>query len=179
LLDATIFFDFRAVAGDLSLESLDEIIAAAHTQKVFLAHLARGALDFFPPLGFFNRLRTDAGAIDFKKGAIAPIVGLARVAALAAGSRERSTLERLAVAQQTERLLTREDANTLGELFPFLFQLRLESQLRQLASHSPIDNQVKLDALSPVTYRHVKDALVAIKRIQDAVRGVWQLDRLG
>lgn len=179
LLDATIFFDFRAVAGDLSLESLDEIIAAAHTQKVFLAHLARAALDFFPPLGFFNRLRTDAGAIDFKKGAIAPIVGLARVAALAAGSRERSTLERLAVAQQTERLLTREDANTLGELFPFLFQLRLESQLRQLASHSPIDNQVKLDALSPVTYRHVKDALVAIKRIQDAVRGVWQLDRLG
>ncbi|HLN87040.1 MAG TPA: DUF294 nucleotidyltransferase-like domain-containing protein, partial [Candidatus Limnocylindrales bacterium] len=52
LLDAAIFFDFRAVGGNLSLKSLDEIIASAKSQKLFLAHLARGAMDFYPPLGF-------------------------------------------------------------------------------------------------------------------------------
>src|SRR5262245_57471147 len=178
LLDAAIFFDFRVVAGDLSLQSLDEIITAAQSQKLFLAHLARGALDFFPSLGFFNRLRSENGAIDLKRGAIAPIVGLARAAALAAGSRERSTLERLAVAKSSGVLLASEDAAALEEIFPFLFELRLRHQMAQLAAGDVIDHSVRLADLSSLTRRQLKDALVTIKRIQDALRVTAQLDRL-
>jgi CBS domain-containing protein len=178
LLDAAIFFDFRSVAGDLSLQSLDEMIAAAQTQKLFLAHLARGALEFHPPLGLFNVLRSEAGKVDLKQGAIAPIVGLARVAALAVGSRERSTLERLAVAKSSGGLLSAEDTAVLEEIFPWLFQLRLRSQLRQLATGAAIDHSVRLADLSRLTRRQLKDAFAAIKRIQDGVRVAWQLDRL-
>jgi CBS domain-containing protein len=179
LLDAAIFFDFRVVAGTLSLQSLDETVASAKAEKLFLAHMARGAMDFYPPLGFFNRLRSENGRVDLKKGGIAPIVGLARVAALAAGSSERSTLERLNVARHSGALLSREDATSLGEIFPFFFQLRLQEQLKALAAGKAVDHTISLADLSPMVRRHLKEAFVVIKQIQHALRAAWQLDRLG
>jgi CBS domain-containing protein len=178
LLDAAIFFDFRAVAGDLSLASLDDLIAAARDEKLFLMHMTRGALGFRPPLGYFNRLRSERGKLDLKKGGIAPIVGLARVAALAAGSRERSTLERLAVAKASAAILTPDDATALAEIFPFLFQLRLAHQLRSIETSQAVDHSVRLAGLSTRERRHLKEAFVVIKRIQDGVRAAWHLDQL-
>jgi CBS domain-containing protein len=178
LLDAAIFFDFRAVAGTLSIQPLERIIAAAKSQQLFLAHMARGALDFYPPLGFFNRLRSEDGKVDLKKGGIVPVVALARVAALAAGSRERSTLERLRVVPASGAFLSREDGTALGEIFPFLFHLRLQQQLNSVATKRAIDHTVPLAELSNLARRHLKEAFVVIKRIQDAVRTAWQLDRL-
>ena len=178
LLDAAIFFDFRAVAGNLSLESLDEIIDSAKSQKLFLSHMARGAMDFYPPLGFFNRLRSTNGKVDLKRSGIAPIVGLARVAALAAGSLERSTLERLAVAKTSSALLSHEDATALSDIYPFFFKLRLQAQLKSLAAKRAIDHSVVLADLSILERRHLKEAFVIIKRIQNALVAAWQLDRL-
>lgn len=178
LLDAAIFFDFRSVAGNLSLKSLDAIVIAAKSQKLFLAHMARGALDFYPPLGFFNRLRSDNGKVDLKKSSIAPIVGLARVAALAAGSRERWTLERLDVAKASGLVLSAGDATALADIFPSVFQLRLRAQLLALATKTPVDHSVRLKDLSALEQRHLKEAFVIIKQIQNGLRTTWQLDRL-
>jgi CBS domain-containing protein len=178
LLNASIFFDLRRVAGTLSVEPLEEIIVAARSHRLFLAHMARGAMDFQPPLGFLNRLRSDYGKVDLKRGGIAPIVALARVAALAAGSRERSTLERLRVAADSSAFLAREDANGLGEIFPFLSNLRLEQQLKSAATKNLRDHRVPLAELSSLARRHLKEAFVLIRRIQYAVRAEWQLDRL-
>jgi CBS domain-containing protein len=178
LLEAAIFFDFRPVAGTLPLNALEEIVGAAKSEKLFLSHLARGALDFYPPLGFFNRLRSENGKIDLKKGAIAPIVGLARVAAIAAGARERSTLERLEIAKTSSSLLSRDDSTTLADIFPMLFQLRLSAQLSARASKASIDHNVRLADLTELQRRHLKEALVIIKQIQNGVRAAWQLDQL-
>ena len=68
MLDAAIFFDFRAVVGELSLTALEEIVASAKTEKLFIAHMTKDALVFSPPLGFFNRIRSDNGMVDIKKG---------------------------------------------------------------------------------------------------------------
>jgi CBS domain-containing protein len=178
LLDAAIFFDFRPVAGTLELEELEEIITTAKSEKLFLSHLARGALDFHPPLGFFNRLRSDNGQLDLKKGAITPIVSLARLAALAAGSRERSTLERLEVAKATGRFLGFEEATALAEIFPMIFQLRLRAQLSARAAKVEIDHSIRLSDLTALERSHLKQALVIIQRVQKAMRTLWQLDRL-
>ena len=178
LLDAAIFFDFRAVAGTLELNGLEEIVTAAKSEQRFLSHMARGALDFYPPLGFFNRLRSSNGKIDLKKGALAPIVGLARLAALAAGSRERSTLQRLAAAKLSGRFLSPQDATALAEIFPMLFQLRLSAQLRARALKASIDHNVRLSDLTELERRHLKEALIIIKQIQNGIRTIWQLDRL-
>ena len=178
LLDAAIFFDFRAVAGDLPLTTLDELIVLAKNEKRFLAQLAKDALGFHPPLGFFNRLQSEHGKVDLKKGGIAPIVALARVAALAAGSRQRSTLERLAVAAASGAVINRESARLLAEIFSALLQLRLREQLINHRANRPIDNRVLLTELSPLERGHLKEAFGVIKQIQDELRATWQLDRL-
>jgi CBS domain-containing protein len=176
LLDAAIFFDFRPVAGVLSLAPLDKILAGAGTEKAFIAHLAEGALAH-PPLGFFNRLRSNDGRVDVKKGGLAPIVGLARAAALAGGSLERSTLERLATAGKSGIILSQDDASELAEIFQFLLQLRLRQQLASLQTNRPLDHNVHINALSTLERRHLKDGFVMIRRIQDGIRAwcSWEI----
>jgi CBS domain-containing protein len=170
LLDAAIFFDFRAVAGELSLTAVEEIVASAKTEKLFIAHMTKDALVFGPPLGFFNRIRSDNRTVDIKKGGIVPIVALARAGALAAGSQERSTLERLVTAGNSGLLFKREDAALLAETFEFLLHLRLRQQLTALQTNRSLDHNVRLDALSTLERRHLKEAFVIIRRIQDEIR---------
>ena len=176
LLDAAIFFDFRVVAGNLSLESLEEIISGAQDQRRFLTHMLNGAVAFRPPLGFLNRLRTENGGIDIKMAGIAPIVSLARVAALATGSRERSTLERLSVGRLSGSVIDPESARLLSEIFPLFLRLRLRAQLAERKNHDRIDNRIDLAGLSSFERRQLKDALVIIKRIQEDLRVAWRLD---
>ena len=179
LLDAAIFFDFRVVAGNLSLKSLDEIISTAKSERRFLSHVLNGAMAFKPPLGFFNRLRSEHGKIDLKMGGIAPIVALARAAALAAGSSERSTLERLRVAGTSGIVFDRETAQALAEMLPFFLRLRLRAQLTARKNRRPIDNRVDLADLSLLERRNLKQNFVEIKQVQENLRAVWRLDRLG
>src|SRR5262245_21511791 len=157
LLEAAIFFDFRPVAGSLSLAPLEDIVAAAETEKLFIGHAAQEALRWAPPLGFFNRVRTNQGMVDLKTGGIGPIVNLARVGALAAGSRERSTLERLAVAGKSGALLNQDDASELAEIFQFFLHLRLRQQLTELQNNRPVDNNIYVNALSTSERRHLKE----------------------
>jgi CBS domain-containing protein len=178
LLGAAIFFDFRPVAGSLSLAPLEDILAAAETEKLFIAHAAQETLRWVPPLGFFNRVRSVRGMVDLKKGGIGPIVNLARVVALAAGSRERSTLERLAVAGKSSGILKKEDTVVLAETFQFLLHLRLRQQLSSLQTKQPIDHKVRLDTLSALERRHLKEAFVTIRQVQDDVRASLHLDRM-
>jgi len=174
LVDAAIFFDFRVVAGNLSLESLEEVISGAKDQRRFLAHVLNGAVAFRPPLGFLNRLRTEDGKIDIKMAGIAPIVSLARIMALSTGSRERSTLERL--SGLSDGVIDPESARSLSEIFPFFLRLRLRAQLAERKNRDRIDNRIDLTALSSFERRQLKDALVIIKQIQEDLRAAWRLD---
>jgi CBS domain-containing protein len=178
LLDAAIFFDFRAVAGALDLEALEEIIVEARNEKLFIAHMANGALAFRPPLGFFNRLRSKDGKVEIKKSGIAPIVSIARVAALAAGSRERSSLERLRVAAASGRVIDSDSAHSLAEILPLFLRLRLHAQLAALAKQSAPDNNIVLADLSSLDRRHLREAFVLVKEVQDDLRSAWRLDSL-
>ena len=173
LLEASIFFDFRRVAGNLSLESLETTLTSAQSEKRFLTLLLNDALNFHPPLGLFHRLKTEGGRIDIKKNGLAPIVGLARVAALAAGSRERSTVERLRVAATS--ILDRDSAKALQEMMPFFLRLRLRAQLAARQNHRPIDNTITVAELSGLERQSLKDCFVLISRIQQQLRATWRL----
>jgi len=168
LMEAGIFFDFRPVHGALSLEPLEEVLTSAQKNGLFVAHMVRAAQDFNPPLGFFNRIRSEDGQIDIKHGGIAPIVGLARACSLAAGSRERSTLERLVVAADAGTM-SRQGAENLAETFQFLLRLRLQQQLADIRAGKAPTNHLRLKELSSLEQRHLKDALVVIRQMQDGV----------
>jgi CBS domain-containing protein len=168
LMAAGIFFDFRQVYGDLSLGPLEELLARAHQNGLFLAALLRAAQEFAPPLGLFNRIRSEGGSIDIKHGGLAPIVGLARALALAAGSRERSTLERLAAAAAGGKL-SAEGAGDLAASFTYFLELRLRRQLAAVAAGLPPDNRIVLNELPSREQKQLRDALVRVRELQDAI----------
>lgn len=173
LMEAGIFFDFRRVCGRLSLEPLEQQILAARRNGIFLAYLAQAANAFAPPLGFFNRLRSEDGYIDLKKGGIAPVVGMARALALAVGSRERSTIERLAAAVQGG-VLSSEGADNLNGAFEFFLHLRLRTQLAALHAGQTPDNRIRVKALTAREQRLLKDAFIMVREMQDAVTSQLQ-----
>ena len=168
LLGAAIFFDFRRVAGTLDLEPLESLLDRAPETELFLHHVAASAASIRPPVGAFRRILVKNGAIDLKRGAIGPVVALARVYGLAAGGRARATLDRLAAAVEAG-VLSREGGDNLAEAFRFVLDLRLGAQLEELAGGRPLDNDVELERLAPLERHYLKDALVAIR---DALEGL-------
>jgi CBS domain-containing protein len=178
LVEAANFFDFRGVYGKLSLEPLQDVLADAGREQIFLAHLARAALGFAPPLGLFRHIRQEDGGVDLKKGGLIPIVSLARLHALQAGSRARPTLERLAAAA-TAGTLSHSGAATLAEAFRFLLRLRLRTQLQALRAGQPPDNHVRLETLTSLERRHLKETFVAIGEMQQATALRYAVERLG
>ena len=55
LMEAAIFFDFRAVHGELSLEPLDVFIAAAKDERLFTGQMLQAAREFAPPFSHGGR----------------------------------------------------------------------------------------------------------------------------
>jgi CBS domain-containing protein len=178
LLETAIFFDFRPVYGALSLEPLEQILAEAGKNKIFLVQMARAALEFGPPLGFFGHIRTDEGDLDLKKGGISLIVSLARLYALEVGATVRPTLTRLEAAAQASTL-SQEGAETLAGAFRFILSLRLREQLQAYRAGRPLTNQVRLEALSPLERRQLKEIFRAIRKIQEFSATHFQTRRLG
>jgi CBS domain-containing protein len=166
LLEAEVFLDFRPVAGTLAPVDLEAILLGGGRRTLFLHQLARTALLFPPPLGAFGRIRGDDGAVDLKAGGIAATVILARVHALAAGSSRRATLERLEAAAAAGTLSSA-GAEALSDTFRFLTRLRLREQLRSLRAGEPATNSVRLDALSPLERRRLREALRTVRTLQE------------
>lgn len=178
ILEAAIFFDFRVVHGTLSIDPVEQIVIQSGEYDLFLAQLARAALYFRPPLGFFGRIRQKDGFVDLKEGGIAPIVGLARVYALEHGSQSRATLDRLQDAVSTGSL-SEQGAENLAETFRFLQWLRLRSQLVKINSNQELDNKIRLENLSHLEKRYLKDAFLAIHEIQESAEMRFRLTMLG
>jgi CBS domain-containing protein len=163
--EAELYFDLRRVGGRLDVSSLEAPIARARRSGIFLHLLAREALAFSPPGALVLRLRGDASTVNLKLHGLVPIVFLARVHALEAGSTARSTPERLEAAARAG-LLGEELAAEIGEAFRFLLALRLRVQLRARGGDAPAD-RASLAELTPVERSRLKDAFRAIKSWQD------------
>ncbi|MDY7094628.1 MAG: DUF294 nucleotidyltransferase-like domain-containing protein [Acidobacteriota bacterium] len=161
------FFDWRSVSGGLDLEPLEAIVRGAHQRKLFIGQLARASMRKRPPLGLLHRIVEEEGGVDLKSGALMPVSGLARLFALEAGRRSGSTLRRLERAARAE-VVSDDGAEVLTEAFRFAFSLRLRTQLDQRRAGRPLTNHVLLDDLSAGERRHLKEAFLAIRRMQEA-----------
>ncbi len=176
LLDASSFFDFRAVAGDLDLAPLEAVVGAAAEQPTFLRTLAGTCLQWHSPVGLFGRLQEGDDGLDLKRGVMA-IVSLARLFALAAGVPARSTLERLAAVAGGQ--LAERDADTLTEAFRFLLALRLDHQLEALDRGEELSNKVRLARLNAMERRFLKDVFRFLSEAQEEVALRFDTRHLG
>jgi CBS domain-containing protein len=133
LLDATIFFDFRALYGDARLahalrEHLLRITAGA---DVFLRMLAENALAAEPPLGLVRDFAARDGVVDLKKYGSRIFVDAARILGLT--SADPGTVARLRQAAASGSL-SPSDAEAAIGAFQHLQRIRLLGQQRVLAS---------------------------------------------
>ncbi len=166
LLRAAIFFDFRRVAGALDLAPLDEVLAEAAKTAIFVRFLARAALEFKPPPLLVLTLRARS-TVDLKLHGIAPLVFLARCFGLELGGERRNTVARLEAAAKAGRIP--EDVfAAAAEAYRFLLGLRLRLQLDRLAKGAPPSSAVPLAELTPIERSRVKDALRAVKGLQES-----------
>ncbi len=171
LLDSTIYFDARVVAGSQALFSaLQSDILAASNQQLFIWQLAKNALSHQPPLGFFKHfiLEQDGAkrrGLDLKKRGIALIHDLVRVHALAHGIRAINTPARLK-ALVSDQVITAAEGRDLTAAFELLHQLRWQLQyaaLQQGGSYSNLQDPSQLNVLQ----RHqLKDAFAVISQHQ-------------
>ncbi|WP_291080190.1 DUF294 nucleotidyltransferase-like domain-containing protein [Dietzia sp. UBA5065] len=175
VLHAQVFFDNRAVVGDTSLylRVRSQMLERSVGSPRFLAHLARIACDWQPPLGFFRGLVVARrgeyrNTLDIKAGGIAPVVQLARLHALSAGLSEVSTIGRLDAAAGAG-VIGRSDAENLGEAFRYLRGLAYRHHARQIADDDPQDNHVDPSMLSSADRNRLRAAFRIIAGAQGSV----------
>jgi CBS domain-containing protein len=172
--DAAIMFDMRRVGGSLDLEELENIMMKVGRNDSFMRRFAKVAIRTEPPLTFFRRIRGQDGGLDLKTSAIGPIVAIAKLSSLEAGTRGVSTVERLATARDAGTLPS-DAVMTLTEAFRFALRLRLSEQLDAYAAGLPLSNRVSLEKLSALERRHLREALMEIRNLQSFVAARYNL----
>ena len=185
VLQASIFFDMRPIAGDASLYAalVAQIRAAAPDSPRFLAHLAGAASAHEPPLGFFRNLVVQKegehkDTLDIKAGGTLPVVELARVHALAIGSPAVSTQARLADAVAAG-VMAADRGEELRDAFEFLSYARLAHQVGAVAAGSPPDNHIAPEGLSSVEKRHLREAFAIVRAALGTLGTAYGTGKLG
>ena len=180
LLNATIFFDFRALGGDARLA---QQLRAWLGDKIkgnrrFLKLMTLNALGNRPPLGLVRDFVTDgegeeAGTVDLKLHGTTLFVDAARIFALGAGAHETSTVERLRAAGATWKL---DEAEVGGwiEAFHHVQQLRLRLHHQQLEHDLALTNRADPKDLSTLDRTFLKEALRQAKKLQSKLEGFFQ-----
>jgi CBS domain-containing protein len=182
VLNATIFFDFRAGFGarGLAEELRTHLATEAARNEIFLAHLARDLMKSRPPLSFFRNLLVEKDGehrqkLDLKSRGLVPFVDFARLLALKHGLTETNTLERLRTLAGLN-LLPRDLATEVDAAYEFIMQLRLVHQLQMLEQDLEPDNHLNPAALSDLEKQTLKDAFGVIRRLQNHARLEFHLE---
>jgi CBS domain-containing protein len=171
LLNASIYFDFRPLAGDLTLAHRlrAEVNRAASRVPRFLKQLALNALTREPPLNWMGGIAADEdGRIDLKLQGTAIFVDAARLYALSQGAAATSTRERLEAVGPVLGVTAAEyEAWVRG--FEFLQMLRLQIQLEGGAMDEQ-PNHIVVDSLNDIDRRILKETFRVARSLQQRLQ---------
>jgi CBS domain-containing protein len=183
LLNSSIFFDLEGVWGEVRWAELlnDLIRRKAQRNPRFLACMARNALQRTPPLGFFKDfvMETDgrhSNSINMKRRGTAPLADLVRVHALAIGSHERNTFERLKEIIEAD-ILPRGRGADLRDALELIAMVRIRHQALDLEAGNVPDNNVEPENLSDFERKNLKDAFQILSNAQKFLKYRYQPGR--
>lgn len=150
LMNAAIFFDLRALAGDAALAGAlrEGILAQTRSNAAFQRALAASAVEARPPLGLLRDFQADE--IDLKGHGARLFVDAARVLALAHGDGETSTAARLRRAGEP----------AAADAFHHIQALRLRIE----------GNRLRVGDLNDLDRRVLKEALRQCGELQQRLR---------
>jgi CBS domain-containing protein len=185
LLNAAIFFDFRALHGDTKLaDSLrDWLNEQTPSHTMFFRLMAQNAMQVRPPLGVLRDFVADdsesPGTIDLKKYGARPFVDAARIFALKHGVAASNTAERIRFAAQKMNM-SADEAAAIVDGFHFIQLLRLRNQEAPSPADTatpprPNPNRVNPDELNDLDRRILKEALRQARKLQSRLEMDFQL----
>lgn len=171
LLNASIYFDFRPLAGDARLaDSLRrEVSEAARRAPRFIKQLAANALIHSPPLNWTGSIAVDDnGMIDLKLQGAAIFVDVARIYSLSCGVTATNTRERLDTVGPLLGMAPSEYQAWVSG-FEFLQTLRLRVQLEGTASPQQ-PNHLKVDLLNDIDRRILRESFRVARSLQQRLQ---------
>ncbi len=171
LLNASIYFDFRPLAGDATLAQALRAEVSRSAQRVprFLKQMALNALTRTPPLNWVGGIAADEqGWIDLKLQGSALFVDAARLYSLAQGLAATGTRERL---EAVGPVLGVEPAEYQAWVsgFEFVQMLRLQIQLDGGASGQR-PNHIRIDSLNDIDRRILKETFRVARTLQQRMQ---------
>ncbi|MPV86428.1 DUF294 nucleotidyltransferase-like domain-containing protein [Ostreibacterium oceani] len=181
LLHASIFFDIKSTYGRSQFvnELQQQILTDIKNHRRFLASLSRNVLCRRPPIGFFRQLVVESSGehknqLSLKGQGIAIASDIARVHALAVGSKKLNTFDRIQAACKGE-MLNQSSANNLRDALEFIAAVRVAHQAEQIERGETVTNFISPEQLSKFDRRHLKDAFSIISQMQDYLSHRYKL----
>ena len=175
LLNASIYFDFRALAGDASLAQAlrQEVVQTARQTPRFLKQMALNALTRSVPLNWRGAVDTDAqGTVDLKLQGTAIFVDAARIYSLAHGIDQTNTRMRLEAIGPLLKLADTEFGAWVGG-FEFLQMLRLRIQLDDEALPDA-PNRIVVATLNDIDRRILRESFRVARQLQQRLQLDYQ-----
>ena len=181
VMQSSIFFDMRPVAGDLNLAHTlhAEVLKQASESTLFRRFLAAESMGNRPALGLFGQFAredSDNGArrINLKKRGVIPIVDLARVRALEGAIGLVHTEERIRAAAETGGMNS-SDADDLIHALRFIGNVRLRHQVALFDAGQKPNHLIDPDELSGLHRRYLRSAFGIVKTAQRALEQRYTL----
>jgi CBS domain-containing protein len=181
LLQATIFFDFRALKGPKEpVERLrDWLLDRVKPNSRFRRQMAPNALRFRPPLGVIRDFKVSSGGkhphtIDLKLQGVTPFVDAARIMALASGVAATNTADRLReIAEQGA--MSASDAEAYVAAYEYIQLLRMRTHQEQAKVGEDLSNHVDPDTLNELDKRILKESFRQARKLQSKLAVDYQL----
>ncbi|MHB8668064.1 MAG: DUF294 nucleotidyltransferase-like domain-containing protein [Burkholderiales bacterium] len=181
LLEASIYFDFRALYGDAGLAAglRDWVLRRTPAYPSFLRQMAQNALQARPALGTLRDFVTEDApnaphSIDLKVYGARLFVDAARIYALAQGLPQTNTVERLRAAGAGTRMSPAEIEATV-DAFLAIQQMRLRSQASQEALAEDSANRIDPDKLNELQRNILKESLRLARKLQQRLALDYQV----
>lgn len=162
LLDVSIFFDFRGVFGEESLEEelrthLFNLISGNNS---FFVYLTQNALKAKPPIS-----QIKSGEFLDIKQSLLPIIDLIRIYSLKNKIKDTNTIERLKKLNEKNIFSTTGYKDILN-IYNFLMQIRFGNQAKLISENVPPSNKVDIQSLSEIEKIILKKVLTQIEDFQ-------------
>lgn len=171
LLQASIFFDLRPIAGNPQLAAglQQAVLEAAGRTPRFLKQLALNALSHGAPLNWLGGIGTDErGTVDLKLQGTAIFVDAARVYALAQNVGATGTRQRLEEIGAAIGVPRTEFEGWVGG-FEFMQMLRLRHQL-DAADGGNEPNRIRVADLNDIDRRILKESFRVARQLQQRLQ---------
>ena len=176
LLNGSIFFDLDGVWGrTLWAEDLRQFIAhRTKNNRLFLASLARNALNRTPPLGFFKDFVMEKdgqhkNTINIKRRGTAPLTDVIRVHALAIAAQSINSFERLDEVIAS-KILPESKGVDLKDALEYISMVRIRHQARLIERGKQTDNNIHPKHLSNFERRNLKEAFQVLSNAQSFLK---------